>query len=158
MMRTHRLAGVALALLLVGVALRQPLTITFLAVAAALLTDTAIDALGHRRKGNVPTRTWLTHTPLTAAAAGALTALAVALTFRGLTRLPVDPSLIILAGVLASQAHMALDAVTGGGIYLTRTRRLALAHLRYNNPALNTAIGLASLLSVASSLIMVIHT
>jgi len=46
-------------------------------------------------------------------------------------------------GAVLSYSHLLLDSFTEGGIYLGR-RRLAIAHLRYNNPVANgafTALG-----------------
>ncbi|ADX83215.1 hypothetical protein SiH_1867 [Sulfolobus islandicus HVE10/4] len=56
--------------------------------------------------------------------------------------------LILLNGVVVGPSHLFLDVFTERGIYVKkygRWRRFALAHFRYDNPAIN---GLAILLGV----------
>jgi hypothetical protein len=53
-------------------------------------------------------------------------------------------------GAILAYSHILLDALTEGGVYIGR-RRVALAHLRYDNLILNgTFTGLGVLLVFAS--------
>ena len=55
-------------------------------------------------------------------------------------------------GTVLAHSHLLLDALTEGGVYLGR-RRVALAHLRYNNVILNGAFAFAGLLLILAALI-----
>src|SRR5260370_29916467 len=56
-------------------------------------------------------------------------------------------------GTMLAYSHLLLDALTEGGVYLGR-RRVALAHLRYNNVILNGAFGFVGVLLRLAALIL----
>ncbi len=55
-------------------------------------------------------------------------------------------------GIVLAYSHLLLDALTEGGVYLWR-RRIALAHLRYNNLILNGAFAALGVLLVFAALL-----
>jgi hypothetical protein len=113
-----------------------------------------IDVLGHvSRKGN-PTRTWMTHSVLTAPIWGALVAaISLDAASRASGSGPAWESLALWAfmGVLVSEEHLFLDSLTEAGVYASK-RRIAIAHFNYDNIALNTGFALLGVLLIAVSL------
>lgn len=128
----------------------------------SLSVNYVIDRAGHTRRvvggrGGIPVRDWRTHSVYTAPIWGVLLGLSTALLylyaqygfnpFSGswpAGRLGVF-GVFGLLGAYASYTHLFLDSLTEGGVYTRRHRRVALAHFRYNNPALNFAVILVSL-------------
>lgn len=53
-------------------------------------------------------------------------------------------------GALIALGHLLLDSLTGAGVYFTRNR-IALAHFKYDNLALNLAFIVAGILLVGVS-------
>lgn len=96
-----------------------------------------IDVLGHTRTG-VPSRTRLTHSVFTAPLWGASTGYASYLVVSQILSLQTSPNLVlwVSAGVLTSLGHLFLDSMTQAGVY-SWNRRMAVAHFKYDNPALN---------------------
>jgi hypothetical protein len=131
---------------------QRPPTLPFLLLVVwlAFVTNELIDALGHRARGGVPVRSFWTHSVFTAPAwsiAAAILSIYAAdsITAQALTA----PQVLFAAGLGAvlAYSHLLLDALTEGGVYLRR-RRVALAHLRYDNPILNGAFVALGLLLV----------
>jgi Protein of unknown function (DUF1286) len=124
----------------------------------SLSVNFVIDALGHSMSGN-RSRTRLTHSIFTAPVWGAAVSLISAYVFS--QALLPNPRLTTLefwtaAGILIALGHLFLDSVTEGGVYRWR-KRIALAHFRYDNLALNaifilTGLGLASLAILQSTI------
>ena len=115
--------------------------------------NTLIDVFGHRRKNDVPVRSFVTHSVFTAPLWGALVGIATIILPYSVFSLPADSAFELLGaglGVAIAYTHLLLDALTQAGVYLGR-RRIAIAHMSYDNPALNLAfIVLGLLLLVAA--------
>jgi len=113
-----------------------------------------IDVLGHvSRKGN-PTRTWATHSVLTAPVWGAIVAavsLYAASKVSGSGLLWEPLALWAFMGVLVSGEHLFLDSLTEAGIYASKGR-IAIAHFNYDNIALNVGFALLGVFLIAVSL------
>jgi hypothetical protein len=148
---THNVFSIGL-VVFVDSLIESPFVVTVaLAVFATFLTNVLIDRLGHDRRGGVPRRKWLTHSVVTAPIWGGV-AWALTLTVP-LAVVDVLPHLIFLVffvalGALAGWSHLLLDAVTEGGVFGLRGKRLAMAHFSYDNPGLNMwfcALGLTLL-------------
>lgn len=132
-MRTHVVFTAGLLALMLRGLFRLPLY-DALAVAfvVSVVANYLIDALGHEGRRRTP----LTHTVPRSMAWGLASSLAA---------VAIMPDAILpalAAGAVAGPSHMLLDAITEHGIYVKRNgrwRRLALAHIRYNNPLANSA-------------------
>jgi len=121
-----------------------------LTVWLALATNEVIDVLGHFTRGGVPVRSFWTHSVFTAPIWGIIVAIpSVYLLDRiiGQGMTPSQTFLVSGLGALLAYSHLLLDAFTEGGVYLVR-RRVALAHLRYNNLIINGAFAALGLLLV----------
>ena len=123
-----------------------------IAVAVSVIANTVIDRLGHEIRGGIPVRTPLTHTLPRSVIWGLVSSspLFVLYFYHYYYWYEVIRHIvpIAVAGVLVGPTHMVLDVVTERGIYVKkngRWRRFALAHFRYNNPAVN---GLAAVAGV----------
>jgi hypothetical protein len=119
-----------------------------LTVWLALAINEVIDVLGHLTRSGA--RSFWTHSVFTAPVWGVAVAIgSVSLLDRVLGQ-AMPPSQILFVsgiGVIMAYSHLLLDALTEGGIYLGR-RRIALAHLRYNNVVLNGAFAALGILLV----------
>jgi hypothetical protein len=126
-----------------------------LTVWLAFATNQVIDVLGHFNKGGMPARSFWTHSVFTAPLWGIAVAL---VTIYFLDRIvgmgmPASQAVLLYAlAVVIAYSHLLLDALTEGGVFLGR-RRVALAHFRYNNPALNAAFAALGVLLVFAVLI-----
>ena len=124
-----------------------------LVVWLAVATNEVIDVLGHVTQGGRPRRSFWTHSILTAPLWGMATAFPpvciLAIVFGQALTTPLALSSVSL-GIAIAYSHLLLDVLTEGGVYLFR-RRVAIAHLRYDNPVLNGAfIALGVLLVFAA--------
>lgn len=120
----------------------------------AVATNEVIDLLGHVRRGVRLVRSSRTHSIFTAPVIGAFFALISAEILRFATGLnvPTPPVVVALLGGAIACSHLLLDALTEKGVFLWR-RRIALAHLSYDNPILNaTFAALGVLLCVIALL------
>jgi hypothetical protein len=110
-----------------------------LVVWLGLAVNVVIDVFGHGLRGGVGNRSFLTHSVFTAPVwGGAVAVLSVYVPVR-FQVLPIglwEAVFIVVMGVLIAYSHLFLDALTEGGVYWGR-RRVALAHMRYNNRILN---------------------
>lgn len=144
---THGVFSLGLGLYLVYRVVQSPtLSLLVLVVWLAFATNEVIDVLGHVMKGGRPTRSFWTHSVFTAPAWGVAAALASACALDLVLGQTMTTSQALFVGGLGTvfaYSHLLLDALTEGGVYLGR-RRVALAHMRYDNLALNgafTALG-----------------
>jgi Protein of unknown function (DUF1286) len=127
----------------------------FMIVWLAFATNRIIDGLGHSTRGGIAVRSFLTHSLIMAPVWGVAVAIASAYFFDLVTGQPITAFQTLFAiglGTVLAYSHLLLDALTEGGVYLLR-RRVALAHLRYNNPILNGAFAALGVLLVLASLI-----
>ena len=115
-----------------------PLSPYHLAVAfvVSLVANTVIDKLGHKEiataHGVVHSRTPLTHTFPRSIGWGIASAMPLLLFYHS--------AALLIAGLLVGPTHMILDVFTEKGIFVKKNgkwRRFALAHFRYNDPAVN---------------------
>jgi hypothetical protein len=115
----------------------------------ALATNEVIDVLGHFTRGGTPVRSFWTHSIFTAPVWGIVVAIPSVYLLDRIIGQGVTPSQSFVSGLgaLLAYSHLLLDAITEGGVYLVR-RRVALAHLRYNNPIINGAFAALGLLLV----------
>jgi len=120
-------------------------------VLAALLSgvvNALIDAGGHERRGGVVYRTRVSHSVETVAlvsfALGVLAALA-------LGSPPLEAVKAGAAVALGGLSHLALDAVTPGGVYF-RGRRVRLPLFNWDSPEPNLAFTVAGVLLLGYSL------
>ncbi|MDG7044066.1 MAG: DUF1286 domain-containing protein [Nitrososphaerota archaeon] len=117
-----------------------------LAFLLSVAVNRIIDA-GHYQKKGRPARSHLTHSVFTAPIWGLLVGLAISSI--ALFVLHVDLLLPgAIAGTLAAFAHLFLDSLTEGGIFLWK-KRMALAHFKYNN-------GLANGLAIMAGVLMLV--
>lgn len=126
----------------------QPTTVPLLLLAVwlAFATNELIDVLGHFKRGGMPVRSFWTHSVITAPVWGVAAAFVSAYLLDEILGQGMTFSQALFVGglgIVFACSHLLLDALTEGGVYLGR-RRLALAHMRYDNPILNgifTALG-----------------
>jgi hypothetical protein len=144
---THDVFSLGVGIYLVHYIDRLPtLSLLVLVVWLALATNELIDVLGHVTKGGRPVRSFWTHSVFSApmwGIAAALVSARVLDTIIGQAMTTSQALFVGELGVIFAYSHLLLDAVTEGGVYLGR-RRVALAHLRYDNLVLNgafTALG-----------------
>ncbi len=117
--------------------------------------NTVIDVLGHRRKNDIPIRSFVTHSVFTAPLWGASVGIATIILPYSVFNLSAGPPFELLGaglGVIIAYSHLLLDALTQAGVYLGR-RRIAIAHMSYDNPALNLAFIVLGLLLLATALL-----
>jgi hypothetical protein len=120
----------------------------------SLSINYVIDVLGHTFRGT-PSRTRLTHSLFTAPFWGGLVSLASIQVLSRATPPFVLPSTSLFwvgAGVLIAMGHLFLDSMTQAGVYFWKDR-MAIAHFRYNNLALNAGFIAAGLLFVSLAVI-----
>jgi hypothetical protein len=113
----------------------------FLTLWLAFAINEAIDVFGHFTRGGVAVRSFWTHSLFTAPIWGVVVAVASIYLLdiiAGRTITTSQALFVAWLGATLAYSHLLLDALTEGGVYLGR-RRIAIAHLRYNNPALNGA-------------------
>jgi Protein of unknown function (DUF1286) len=145
---THDVFSLGVGLYLVHYVDRPP-TLSFLVLVVwlAFATNELIDALGHVTRGGRPVRSFWTHSVFSAPVWGIAAALVSTYTLDIVLGQAMATPQALLAGglgIVFAYSHLLLDAVTEGGVYLGR-RRVALAHLRYDNLVLNgafTALGM----------------
>lgn len=103
----------------------------------SLSVNYIIDVLGHTFRG-APSRTRLTHSVFTAPLWGGLVSMASIEVLSRTTPSFLLPSsfLWVGTGILIATGHLFLDSMTQAGVYLWK-ERIAIAHFRYNNIALN---------------------
>jgi Protein of unknown function (DUF1286) len=146
---THDVFSLGVGLYLVCHVGRPPdAPVLVLVVWLAFATNEVIDVLGHVARVGRPVRSFWTHSVFTAPIWGIAVALASAYLLTTIFgQASTTPQTFFIAGLgtVLAYSHLLLDALTEGGVYLGR-RRIALAHMRYNNPMLNGAFVLLGLL------------
>ena len=113
----------------------------------SLSINYVIDILGHTLRGT-PARTRLTHSVFTAPLWGGSVSLASIQVLSRAASSFLLPSMSLFwvgAGILIAMGHLFLDSMTQAGVYLWKDR-VAIAHFRYNNLALNAGFIAAGLL------------
>jgi Protein of unknown function (DUF1286) len=152
---THDIFSLGVGLYLVFHVERSSTLLNLLLVVwLAFVTNEVIDVLGHITRGGVPVRSFWTHSVFTAPVWGIAAAMAsvyLADMIAGQTLAASQAMLAAALGAVLAYSHLLLDALTEGGVYLGR-RRVALAHLRYNNPILNGAFAELGLILVVAAL------
>lgn len=121
-----------------------------LAVWLSFAINSVIDILGHTGRGSHPVRSLLTHSVFTAPLWGGFVAVASIVIPFSILKIGIGPSWTLLAlgaGLLVSYAHLFLDALTEGGVFLGRGR-IAIAHFSYNSPLLNVAFSMIGLVII----------
>ncbi len=116
--------------------------------------NTLIDVFGHTRKNGIPIRSFVTHSVFTAPLWGAAVGIATIILPYSVFNFSADSAFELLGaalGVTIASTHLLLDAFTQAGVYLGR-RRIAIAHMSYDNPALNLAFVVLGLLLLAAAL------
>ena len=121
-----------------------------LAFLLSIAVNRVIDA-GHYQKNGRPTRSYFTHSVFTAPVWGLL--LGLAISSIALFVFNVDLLLLgAIAGTLAAFAHLFLDSLTEGGVFLWKGR-IALAHFRYDNGLANGLAIMAGVLMLAAAVL-----
>lgn len=126
-----------------------------LVVWLAFATNELIDVLGHVTRGGRPMRSFWTHSVFTAPVWGVAAALVSTYVLGVVLGQAITTSQALFAGglgIVLACSHLLLDGLTEGGVYLGR-RRVALAHLRYDNMALNGAFTALGVLLVFVTLV-----
>jgi hypothetical protein len=121
-----------------------------LALWLAFATNEVIDVLGHLARGGIPVRSFWTHSIFTAPIWGIAIAISSVYFLDRVVGLGITSSQALFVyglGAVMAYSHLLLDALTEGGVYLGR-RRVAFAHLRYNNPIINGAFAILGVLLV----------
>lgn len=128
-------------------------------IVLSYLVNLIIDALGHEEKDGFTRRSPRTHTMGRSFTAGLIISLLVALFLYYMSPIGAYRALIIaLMGPVVGWSHMLLDALTENGIYVKRRGRwvrFALAHFKYNNPALNWLFIIIGVMLLIKSLLMI---
>ncbi len=151
---THYIFSLGVGCYLVYRFQRRPEALTLvMVVLLAFAANEVIDVFGHVARNGRPARSPWTHSIFTAPAWGAGAALASEYLLGqvlGLTLTAPDILLVAGLGVVVAYTHLLLDALTEGGVFFWR-RRIALAHLRYDNLILNWTFSALGLLLLFAS-------
>ena len=153
---THDVCSLGVGLYLVYHVGHPPtLPLVLLVVWLAFATNELIDVFGHARKAGRPTRSFWTHSVFTAPVWGIAAALASVYVLDAILGQTMSTSQALFVyglGIVFAYSHLLLDALTEGGVYLGR-RRVALAHLRYDNLILNGAFTALGVMLVFAALV-----
>ena len=126
-----------------------------LVVWLAFATNEVIDRLGHSARGGMSSRSFWTHSIFTAPVWGIALAVASIYLLDMVISQSMTASQTLFAamlGAVLAYSHLLLDALTEGGVYLGM-RRVALAHMRYNNVILNGAFEVIGVLLIFGALV-----
>ncbi len=137
------LAGASAAILGCGA-----LCVLLSALLAGVL-NALIDAGGHERRGRYVYRTKLTHSLETVAPLGFASGLLAALALEAGT---LEALVAASATAVGALSHLALDAVTPGGVYAFG-RRVRLPLFNWDSPEPNLAFTVAGVMLLAYSLV-----
>jgi Protein of unknown function (DUF1286) len=151
---THYLFSTGISFALLSLSRSLDLSSILIALWLSLSVNYLIDALGHLSRNGNPTRTRVTHSVFTAPFWGAAVAIASLMILSHPSG--SGPALYVLGfwtsmGVLISEEHLFLDSLTQAGVYSWR-RRIAIAHFRYDNVALNLGFALLGALLIVAIL------
>jgi hypothetical protein len=149
---THNLFSLGVGVYLVFRIVQPTPLYLILVVWSAFATNVLID-MGHVNKGGMSVRAFWTHSILVAPLWGIAVSVASLYVLDTVTGLEVTALQAVFAaglGAVLAYSHLLLDALTEGGVFFAR-RRIALAHLRNNNPVLNAVFaGLGIFLMLAT--------
>jgi len=151
---THNVFSFGLSIFLLSKTGHLSVLSFFVALWLTFAVNTLIDVFGHTRKNDIPIRSFITHSVFTAPLWGAALGIATIVLPYSLFNLSADSAFELLGaglGVTIAYAHLLLDAFTQAGVYLGR-RRIAIAHMSYDNTALNLAFIVLGLLLLAVAL------
>ncbi|GAB6943973.1 DUF1286 domain-containing protein [Vulcanisaeta sp. JCM 14467] len=161
LLRTHIIFNAGLMSIIATALTHRPLTSIAFSLLTSVLGNILIDGLGHEEVilGNrvLIRRTPRTHTLPKSIAWGFLPApLLIALLnlTHSLTLLHALTTLLPIA-LINGPAHMLLDSLTEHGIYRRvggKWVRYSIAHLRSNNPLINTGLTMLGILMLTASL------
>jgi len=149
---THNIFSFGLTIFLLSRTGHLSVLSLFVALWLTFAVNTLIDAFGHTRKNDIPIRSFITHSVFTAPLWGASVGFATIVLLYSIFNLSTDSSfewLGIALGVTIAYGHLLLDSLTQAGVYLGR-RRIAIAHMSYDNSALNLAFIVSGLLLFAA--------
>jgi hypothetical protein len=153
---THDFFSVGVAFyLLVRIGGQSSLLYLLLVVWLAFTTNEVIDRLGHSARGGMSSRSFWTHSIFTAPVWGIVLAIGSVYLLDMVIGQSMTISQTLFAvgfGTVLAYSHLLLDAFTEGGVYLGR-RRVALAHMRYNNVILNGAFAVIGILLIFGALV-----
>jgi hypothetical protein len=147
---THYLFSTGASFTLLSLSHALDLSSILVALWLSLSINYLIDLLGHLSRNGIPTRTRVTHSIFTApfwGAAVAVTSLTLLWHASGSGTPLYALGFWTIMGVLVSEEHLFLDSLTQAGVYSWR-RRIAIAHFRYNNVALNLGFALLGVLLI----------
>jgi Protein of unknown function (DUF1286) len=150
---THNIFSFGLGTFLLSKTGHLSLLSLFVALWLTFAVNTLIDVFGHTRKNDVPIRSFVTHSVFTAPLWGAAVGLVTIIVPYSVFNISADSAFELLGaglGVTIACTHLLLDAFTQAGVYLGR-RRIAIAHMSYDNPALNLAFIVLGLLLLAAA-------
>ena len=151
---THNVFAFGLSIFLLSKTGHLSVLSSLVALWLTLAVNTTIDVFGHTRKNDIPTRSFVTHSVFTAPLWGAAVGIATMIVPYSVFNLSADSAFELLGaalGATVASTHLLLDAFTQAGVYLGR-RRIAIAHMSYDNPALNLAFFVLGLLLLAVAL------
>lgn len=151
---THYIFSAGISLGLLSLSHELSLGSTMMALWLSLSVNYLIDLIGHASRRGSPTRTWVTHSVVTAPFWGSLVAIVSVAAISKASG--SDPLLAVLGfwafmGILISEGHLFLDSLTQAGIYSWK-KRIAIAHFRYDNVALNIGFALLGAVLIAVAL------
>jgi len=151
---THNIFFFGLSIFLLSKTGHLSVLLLLLALWLTFAVNAVIDVLGHTRKNDIPVRSFVTHSVFTAPLWGGTVGIATIVVPYSIFNLSAGSALELLGvglGVTIAYSHLLLDALTQAGVYLGR-RRIAIAHMSYDNPALNLAFILVGLSLIAIAL------
>lgn len=155
LLRTHYMFTASIVSMILVVLHVDSINSFLIALYLSFLGNTIIDQLGHEmkmtRSGAIPVRTPLTHTLPRSVIWGFIPAIPLFIFYHVLS----TAIAIGISGLIVGPSHMGLDVMTENGIYVKRNSvwvRFAIAHFRYNNPAINGVMMMIGVLLLFSSL------
>ncbi|MDA4112480.1 MAG: DUF1286 domain-containing protein [Thaumarchaeota archaeon] len=151
---THYLFSTGVSFTLLSLSHALDLNSILLALWLSLSINYLIDVLGHLSRNGIPTRTRVTHSIFTAPFWGVAVAVAslTVLSHASGSGTPLHMlGFWTIMGILVSEEHLFLDSLTQAGVYSWR-RRIAIAHFRYDNVALNLGFALLGVLFIVVTL------
>jgi hypothetical protein len=152
---THDIFSLGLIIFLLSKTGHLSVLSSLVALWLTFAVNTLIDVFGHTRKNDIPIRSFITHSVFTAPLWGAAVGIATIILPYSVFNLSVDSAFELLGaglGVTIAYTHLLLDALTQAGVYLGHRRRIAIAHMSYDNPALNLAFVVLGLLLLVAAL------
>jgi len=152
---THNIFSFGLSIFLLSKTGHLSVLSSLVALWLTFAVNTVIDVFGHTRKNDIPIRSFITHSVFIAPLWGAAVGIATIILPYSIFNLSAESAFELLGaglGVTIACTHLLLDALTQAGVYLGRRRRIAIAHMSYDNPGLNFAFVVLGLLLLAVAL------